>query len=211
MPIQPNRRVSHRSIDIQENSPPLVRRRNSQVLPIPSDAPPRQLASIAGILLLERPFNSPVMRQVEQSPLPVIKAALRERYAPARIALRLGLELGFHIRGEGGAGGIHPLLDCRITQFPRRVRRVPFLEAPPRVQRETLCRRNRLRARPQRRHTHRHQRRQPPQKRHIVGKEVFSHALLVSRSPANCPLRIFPRHITPSEKSTMPTGSTTST
>ena len=37
-------------------------RRCSEVFPVPADAPPGKLASLARVLLLERTFNAPVVR-----------------------------------------------------------------------------------------------------------------------------------------------------
>ena len=47
------------------------------MLAIPRDAPPRQLAGITGIFLLEWPFNTPIMRQVQQAPLAIVEVRLR--------------------------------------------------------------------------------------------------------------------------------------
>ena len=46
------------------------------MLAIPADAPPRQLAGVAGILLLERAFDAPVVRQVERPPGMIVKRGL---------------------------------------------------------------------------------------------------------------------------------------
>jgi len=55
LPVEPDRRVGHRAIDIQEDAPAGIGGRNGEMLPIPADAPPGQLARVARIFLLEGP------------------------------------------------------------------------------------------------------------------------------------------------------------
>ena len=142
MAVDPDGRVSHRAIHVQADAAALVRGGNLKMLAVPADAPPRQLAGFAGILLFERPFDAPIMRQVQQPPLAVVEIAPRVRDAAARLA---GRPDRGRVTRESRAGGRHPILDGAVIQFPLRVGRVAFDKAPASVQRSVFAGRDRLR------------------------------------------------------------------
>src|SRR4029079_17434152 len=74
--IEPHRRISHRAVDLETELSSLLRWRNSKVLSIPADAPPWQLARLPGILLFERPLDTPIVRQIQLPPAAIIETFL---------------------------------------------------------------------------------------------------------------------------------------
>ena len=88
LPIQPNRRVSHGAIYFERNLFAGIACGNVKMLPVPADPPPGQLAGFARVFLLERPFNAPIMRQVEFAPARIVKGKLREAHIAAGVAFR---------------------------------------------------------------------------------------------------------------------------
>ena len=76
VPIEPDRCMGHGAIDIQIELTASFQWRNGEVFSIPTDSPPGKLASLAGVLLLERTFDAPIVRQIQLSPATIIKVAL---------------------------------------------------------------------------------------------------------------------------------------
>ena len=111
---------------------------NVEMLAIPRDAPPRQLAGFAGIFLFERPFDAPVVRQVQQPPLAVIKIGLREGNAGGWLAFR---PHGGRIRRERIGRRQNPVADDRVIQVRSGFRHIALEETPAGVQGNALARR----------------------------------------------------------------------
>ena len=188
------------------------------MLSIPADAPPGELAGFAGILLFERPFDAPIVRQVHETPLAVIEFILREGNLAAGIALGPGLGRGFGIGGRGGAGlgaqavneflftsglliggeggacGLDPVLDGRIVQLARGLRRVALDKAPAGIEGEALGRSNGLGRDRESGEEERQQGRPRTKETERVGEIHFaqwrSHAEVVSPQAGWCPLGI---------------------
>ncbi len=74
--VQPNRRVRHRAVHIEENALAGVCLRDVQPLSIPTDARACSSSHAAAARANERTFDCPVMRQIYLSPRAVIKIQL---------------------------------------------------------------------------------------------------------------------------------------
>ena len=86
--VEPNGCIRHCAVNVQiEFLSPFVRR-NVEMFSIPRDAPPWKLTGFAGIVLIERPLDAPIMRQIQLTPPAVIKIALRVRNVFAEISYR---------------------------------------------------------------------------------------------------------------------------
>ena len=133
--VAPHGGVGHGSVDIQAAAAACVGRGHLEVLAVPADAPPRQLARLAGVLLFEGPLDAPVVRQVQRAPATVVEARLRIGDAVARVGrhgVRSRCRRGW--REEAGAGSEQRILDLRIAQRIADALRVALLEAPVRVE-----------------------------------------------------------------------------
>src|ERR1051326_6186673 len=92
MSVEPDCRVGHGAIDIQIELFSLFIRGYFEMLSIPGDAAPFELAGFAWIVLIEGAFDPPIVRQVQLPPIAIIKIALRIGNVGAEISRRpLGL------------------------------------------------------------------------------------------------------------------------
>ena len=86
--VEPDGGVGHCAVNVQiQFLSPFVRR-NVEMFSIPRDAPPWKLTGFAGIVLIERPLDAPIMRQIQLTPTAVIKVALRVGNAFTAISCR---------------------------------------------------------------------------------------------------------------------------
>ena len=71
--VEPDLGVGHGTVEVDEDAPARVARRNSEVLAVPADAFPRQFGSVARKIVAKRALDPPVMGNVQTSPLGVIE------------------------------------------------------------------------------------------------------------------------------------------
>ncbi len=72
--VKPDLGVGHGTVEVNEDPLSLVGLGNREMLAVPADAFPRQLAGVARKLFAERAFDRPVVRYVELPPGRVIEA-----------------------------------------------------------------------------------------------------------------------------------------
>src|SRR5207244_3348615 len=77
--VEPDRGVSHSTVNVEIKLFSFVLRRDVEVFPIPAHTPPGKLPRLTRIVLIERPFDAPVVRQIQLPPTAIIEAALRVR------------------------------------------------------------------------------------------------------------------------------------
>ena len=83
----PHRGIGHGAVDIQIDTPPLVRRQQVQVLAIPHGTRVIQFAGLPTIFLLKRTLDRPVVGEVQFSPGGVIEARLGVGHVRGKVAL----------------------------------------------------------------------------------------------------------------------------
>src|SRR5437899_10450848 len=72
LPVQPDCRIGHGSVHIEENGFGSIIRRNVQVLAIPADASAWQSTHAATACASEGAFDGPIVRQIDLLPRAVV-------------------------------------------------------------------------------------------------------------------------------------------
>src|SRR2546430_6801258 len=62
--VEPDGGVGHCAVNVQIEFPSLFVRGHVEMFSIPGDTPPRKLARFAWIILIERTFDAPIVRQI---------------------------------------------------------------------------------------------------------------------------------------------------
>ena len=75
--VEPDLGVGHGTVEVDEDPLALVAGRNREMLAIPADALPRQLAGVARQIVAEGALDAPVMGNVQRSPRGVIERGRR--------------------------------------------------------------------------------------------------------------------------------------
>ena len=108
---------------------------------IPSDTPPREFGSFARIFLLERPFDAPVVRQIQQAPLAVIEVRLGERDIFRGIARWARLREQRGVGAQLRACGQQPVFEFGVAQCLARAVGIAFRKTPTVVKINAFARR----------------------------------------------------------------------
>src|SRR5687767_12465394 len=109
---------------------------DAEMLSIPADTVPRELAGLAGKVLIEGSFDSPIVRKVEPAPCAVVEVRLYERDAAPGIAGRTARLVAHARADELGAGGQDPAPELSVVERSVRVGRVPAVKSPTVVERD---------------------------------------------------------------------------
>jgi hypothetical protein len=120
----------------------LLARRHVEVLPVPTDTPPRQLARLSRIFLFKRSFDAPVVRQIYLPPPAIIKTRIGVGDFATEVLSRPPLGFAFNKLATGGGD---PRLNLLVGQLAFLAGRVAFLEPPIGIERKALARVLRLR------------------------------------------------------------------
>src|ERR671938_529717 len=110
-----------------------------EMFSIPCDSPPGELARLARVVLIERTFDAPVMRQVQLTPARIIKicACIRDSFAQVScgsVCLRRA-----RIQNELVSCGRDPIFDLPVNQLSFCASRITFLKSPIGVERNALA------------------------------------------------------------------------
>ena len=129
LPVQPDGRVSHRPVHIQEDGFAGVRFRQIEILPIPPNPVIRQFARPAVAIPDEGSFDGPIMRQIQALPPTVVKPGLDVSHLPAQIPIGPGMPLRGVLQ-KIIARGQDPLLDDLRRGIGWRLCRRPAAPSP---------------------------------------------------------------------------------
>src|SRR5258708_6135038 len=140
LPIEPNRRIRHRAVDIQINTLAAIRCRDWEMLSIPRNSHPGELAGFTRQLLLEWALYAPVVGKVELTPRMVVKCLLRIGYGFTQISFGT-YRLGHGVIRKFHASRNQPGFDFRVVQLSLHFDGVTFLERPIRVEERSLAER----------------------------------------------------------------------
>src|SRR6266581_5874703 len=105
---------------------------------IPANAPPGQLTGLAGILLLERTFDAPIVRQVQLPPAMVVECAPRVGDDIVETSVGPGWFSCFIVNSQFLTCAGDPVFNLFVTQLIPGARGVVFLEAPVGIERQAF-------------------------------------------------------------------------
>ena len=134
--VDPDGGVRHRAVDVEEDLAPGVGRMDVDGSPVPADTVERQPSSPAAARRGERPFDTPVVRQVERAPCAVVEIAPGVRRPPSsRPSGRAFRRAGSLMNGLLVVS-IHGRSAARVSPVPGDI---VLLEPPALVNREALA------------------------------------------------------------------------
>jgi len=141
LPVDPDRGVGHGPIDIEEEFLSAIGGGNVKMLPIPRHAPEAAFPRLIGRIGDERPFDGPIMRQIEEPPSAVVEIGLGIGDASVGIpggARRLHRRIGDEVIG----GRQHPRLESLISQLSDGIGGILLKKTPIAVEEDALARRS---------------------------------------------------------------------